>query len=316
MKAPQNILAQKTILLLIVAGAVSFFVIIGFGYRSWCAATDPNEVLRNTIDQAIQENICKLSCAHLIWTSERKSFGQWSNKPQTTGQYQLWWSNNKTAISYKTYTESYDPNGQASLKEESTFITHDGKIFRFAEIPSVLTGKVKMVISKKPPHQFRQINYLQSVGWQGRSFLTDVSKATEPGVEHWLAEDQKRIKRTFHNTRTGQVGIKIYDIEKAYGLIKNLNYCQKDVLQCKTTVQYRQVSGGAWFPVSVIKEGYNIQNGELLYRTKMELDIDKSVFNDPSAIPEDVFELEIGPNTEVLDLTSWKTKLKMRLNDF
>jgi hypothetical protein len=316
LKAPQNILTKKTFLLLIIAGVAALFVIIGFSYRSWQAETDPNEVLRNTIAQAIEENILKLSCAHLIWTSEHKSFGQWSNKPQTTGQHQLWWNNNRTAISYKTCTKSQDPNGQVSSKEESTLITHDGKVYRVAEMPTGSTGKVEMVISKKRPYQFRRNNYLQRVGWQGRSRLTDVSKGNEPGLERWLVEDQKRIKRTFHNTRTGQVGIKIYDIENAYGLITLENYAKDNRLQSRTTVQHMQISGGAWFPVSVVRDGYNIQNGELLYQHKMELDIDKSVFNDPSAIPEDVFELEIGPNTEVLDLTSLKTKLKMRLNDF
>lgn len=291
-------------------------VIISFNYRSWCAATDPNEVLRNTIAQATEENISKLSCAHLIWTSEHMRFGQLSNEPQTTGQYQLWWNSNKTAISYTTYTESQDPNGQVSSKEESALTTYDGKVYRVAEMPTGSTGKVEMVISKKSPYQFRGNNYLQLVGWQGRSRLNNVSKATEPGIERWLTENQKRIKCTFHNTRTGRVGIKIYDIEKAYGPIALEHYGKDNTLQLRTTIQHVQISGGAWFPVSVVTDGYNAQNGEVLYRHKMELDVNKSVFNDPSAIPEDVFEIEIGPNTEVIDLTSLKTRLKMRLIDF
>ena len=316
MTVQQTMLARRAILLLIVVGAVALFVMIGFGYRSWCAATDPNEVHRNTVSQAIQANIVKLSCAHLEWTSEHKSFGQLSNEPQTTGQYQLWWSGNKTAISYTTYTESRDPNGQVLSKNESALTTYDGKVFRVAEMPAGSTGKVEMVISKKPPYQFRDHNYLQVVGWQGRSRLNNVSKATEPGVERWLTENQKRIKRTFHNTRTGRVGIQIYDIEKAYGPITLEHYGKDNTLQLRTTIQHIQISGGAWFPVSVVTDGYNAQNGEVLYRHRMELDVNKSVFNDPSAIPEDVFEIEIGPNTEVIDLTSLKTRLKMRLNDF
>lgn len=305
--------------MLIVVGAVALFVMIGFGYRSWCAATDPNEVHRNTVSQAIQANIVKLSCAHLVWTLERKSYGLWSNKPQTVGQYQLWWDKSKTAISYTTCTESQDPNGQVSSKKESALIIYDGKVYRVAEMSSGSTAKVKMVISKKQPYRFRHNNYLQIVGWQGRSRLTHVSKATkatEPGVERWLTENQKQIKRTFHNTRTGQVGIRIYDVEKACGPITVENYGKDNTLQSRTTIEYIDISGDAWFPVSVVTHGYHAQNGELLYRHKMELDVDKSVFNDPCAIPEDVFEIEIDPNTEVIDLTSLKTRLKMRLNDF
>ncbi len=316
MKAPQNILAKKTVLLLVVAGVAALFVIIGLSDRSWRTATDPDEVLRNTIAQAIEENISKLSCAHLVWNSEYKSFGQWSNKPQIAGQHQLWWVNNKIAILSEASTSIPDPNGQVLSNHKTTFITYDGKKFRVTEMLSGSAGKTEIVISKKPPHNWYEDNYMQKVGWQGTGGLINVSKGNEPGVEQWRTEKDNVIKRTFHNTMTGQVGVWIYDVEKAYGLVTYETYVKENTLQSRTTTQYIQVSGGAWFPISVIRDGYNIQNGELLYRNKMDVDVNKSAFNDPSAIPEDVFEIEIGPNTEVIDLTSLKTRLKMRMNDF
>ncbi|TKJ34613.1 MAG: hypothetical protein CEE38_17225 [Planctomycetes bacterium B3_Pla] len=316
MKASQNILAKKTVLLLIVVGVAALFVIIGFSYRSWRAATDPNEVLRRTVAEGIQDNVSKLSCAVLVWNSERKSFGPWSNKPETAGNHQLWWNNNKIAILCKENTTIYDPNGQVLSNQKTTFMTYDGKKFQVAEIPARSVGKVEMVISKKPPHNWCENNYMQKVGWQGNGGLINVSKGNEPGVEQWRTEEGKVIKRTFHNTRTGQVGVWTYDIEKAHGLITYESYCKVNILQSRTTIQYKQVSGGAWFPISVITAGYNIQNGELLYRNKIDVDVNKSAFNNPSAIPEDVFKIEIGPNTEIIDLTSLKTRLRMRLNDF
>ena len=96
----------------------------------------------------------------------------------------------------------------------------------------------------------------------------------------------------------------------AYGLVTALNYYKEDALQGKTTLQYMQLSDGSWFPFSVITEQYNIQTGEVIARHKFELDIDKSVFNDPSATPEDAFELKLGSNTNVTDLTSLKTRFK------
>jgi|GEM_PF-2595511 len=277
------------------------------------AAPDPNDILRETVAQGMDDNVSKLSCAILVWNSERKFFGPWSDKPQTAGNHQLWWNNNSIAILSKTNTAIRDPNGQAPSNQETTFMTYDGKTFQVAEMPGGSTGKVEILITKKPTNRFYDNNYLQRVGWLGISPLNNVSKGDEPGVEKWLTEENKAIKRTFHNTRTGQIGISTYDIEKAYGLVAKESYVKEDVLQSRTTVRYQQVSGGAWFPVSVIIEGHNIQNGELLYRNKIKLDVSKSVFNDPSAVPEKVFELEIGPNSEVTDLTSLKTRLKMRL---
>jgi len=304
---------------LLIIALATVLIIISLTRSSLRATHDPNDILRDTVAQGIQGNASKLSCAVLVWSTERKYFGPWSNKPdrpETAGNHQLWWNNNKIAISCKENTTIYDPNGQVLSNQITTFVTYDGKTFRAAEMPTGSTGKVEMVISKKPPHGYYDNNYLQSVGWQGRGGLNDVSKATEPGVDRWLTEDNKTIKRTFHNTRTGQVGVWIYDIEKAYGLVSMEYYCKENILQLRTTIQYKQVSGGVWFPVSVITDGHNIQNGELIYRNKMELDSTKSVFNNPSATPEEVFDLKIGPNTEVTDLTSLKTKLKMFMNDF
>lgn len=301
---------------LLIIGLAAVLIIIGFSLTSRWAIHDPNDILRDIIAQGIQYNVSKLSCVILVWNSERKGFGPWSNEPKIEGTHQLWWNKNKTAILSNIITTVTDPNGQVSSNQKTTFMTYDGKKFQEAKMPTGPTGKVEIGILRKPTGRFRQNNYLHTVGWQGRGGFNQIYKPTEPGVEHWLTEENKTIERTFHNTRTGQAGIRIYDIEKAYGLVTRESYVKEDVLQSRTTIQYKQVSGGAWFPFSVVTEHYNIQNGELISRSKMEVDIQKSVFNDPSAIPDDVFELEIGPNAEVTDLTSLKTRLKRFLNDF
>lgn len=301
---------------LLIIGLATVLIIIGYSLSVHRANPDPNDIMRDAIAQGIQNNVSKLSCAILVWSSERKGFGPWSNKPEIKGTHQLWWNNKKIALSCETNTTIHDPNGQVSSNQEITFMTYDGKKFRVAEMPTGLTGKVEIGILKKPTERFHHNNYLQTVGWQGRGGLNHISKPTEPGIERWLAEEDKVIKQTFHNTRTGQVGVRIFDVEKAYGLVTRESYVKEDVLQLRRTIQYKQVSGGVWFPISVVTENYNIQNGELIYRSKMEVDIQKSVFNDPSIIPDEAFELEIGPNAEVKDLTSLKTRLKRFLNDF
>jgi len=289
-------------------------VIIGLTRSPHFGASDPNDIIRNTVAQGIQENISKLSCAMLVWNSEQKCFGLWSGKPDSTGNHQLWWNNNKIAISSKTTTTISDPNGQVSTSQEMACLTYDGKTYRVVEMPTGLVGKAELLISKKPKYHYYTFNYLAAVGWQGDGGFNHVSKGgepgLEPGIEHWSTENGQLIKWTFHNTRTGQEGVRIYDAEKAYGLVTDLNYCKEDVLQAKTTLQYMQLSDGSWFPFSVITEKYNIQTGEVIARHKSELDIDKSVFNDPSATPEDAFELKLGSNTNVTDLTSLTTRFK------
>ena len=301
---------------LIIIGLATVLVIFWLSLSAHQATLDPNDILRNIMAQAIEDNNSKLSCAVLVWRTEQKYFGPWSNKPEITGHHQLWWDNKKTAIKCTTNTAYHDPNDRVSSSQETYSMTYDGKRFRIADIPVGSAGRVEIGIFKKPTSLFYRNNYLHSVGWQGSGGLNDVSKATEPGVENWSTEKGNAIKYTFHSAKTGQVVIRTYGIEKACGLVTAEIFSKDNTLQRKTTVQYEQVSGGAWFPVSVISESYSIQNGELVYRHRTELDIDKSVFNDRSAIPEDVFELKIGPNTNVTDLTSLKTRLKRFLNNF
>lgn len=304
---------------IIIVGLALVLGIISLSLSSRRASSDPNDFMRETVVSGIQDNISKLSSAILVWKSERKGFGPYSNKPASTGNHQLWWNNNKIAISSESNTSIQDPNGQVSSNQETSFTTYDGNKYRVAELPVGSTGRVELAISKEPPSDWCENNYLQRVGWQGLGGLNEVFEATVPGIELWsneIAEDGTRlIKREFRESKYPLVGFWYYDVAKGCALVSSKQYSE-DQLQKQTTVHYEQISGGAWFPVSVITEHYNIQNSELLLRSKMEIDGNKSVFNDSSQIPEDIFQIEVGPNTEVRDFTSLKTRLKMKLNDF
>jgi len=180
----------------------------------------------------MQDNVSNLSCAILVWNSERKGFGPWSNKPASSGNHQLWWNNNKIAISSKTNTTIHDPNGQVSSNQEMTFTTYDGKKFRVAEFPVGLPGKVELGISKKRPSDWYEINYLQRVGWQGSGGVNDVSEATEAGVELWsteTTEDGSRlIKREFRN-EMDQIGVWYYDVAQGGMLVSTKHYYKQQL---------------------------------------------------------------------------------------
>ncbi|MCP4258913.1 MAG: hypothetical protein GY774_15630, partial [Planctomycetes bacterium] len=95
---------NKTRWWLLIMSLATVIVIISLIRSLHLATSDPNDILRDTMTQGIQNNISKLSCAVLVWNSERKYFGPWSNKPdkpETAGNHQLWWNNNKIAISCK-----------------------------------------------------------------------------------------------------------------------------------------------------------------------------------------------------------------------
>lgn len=302
-------------LLLCAAGLILVIAVAAIVFNSQSGGSDPNDVLHDTMVRGVRDNIGKLSSVVLVWRAERKHFDQSSSRPDTGGDYQLWWDGKRTAISSKASQVFSDPNGQVSSRPVTKYSTYDGKKFRVAEMPQTPAGTMKVSILKKPRYSLDE-NYLEDVGWHGIGPMTWVSiKPDEPGTQHYSIEGNL-VKVTFRNSRTGQVGVRTYDAEKAYGLVRLENYAEEGKLRVLMKIQYKEVSGGVWFPISIVTEGYNIQNGELTNRTKLEVDVEKSVFNDPAAIPEEVFKLKIGPNAKVRDLTSLGTRVRMWLNDF
>jgi len=293
---------------------VAMCIIIGIFSSSQTCSSDPNDILRDNIAREIKGNTSKLSSAVLVWHLERKYFGPWSSKPQSIGDHQLWWDGKRTAIFYKMNTTVNDPNGQSSTSTKTKFMAYNGKDFRVAEFPTTPTGTVEVAILKKPGYRMDE-NYLQDVGWLGHGLLgCALTKPTASGTQSHSTEENL-IKLTFHNSKTGQIGLWVYDTEKSCVLVTYENYAKKDMLQSRTTIQYKHISGGVWFPISVVADSFNIQNGELIGRSKMQVDVDKSSFNNPSAIPKDAFELKTGPNAQVEDMTSLKTRLKLWLNN-
>jgi hypothetical protein len=296
-------------------GLVVVFAIIGLLSRPRHAGSDPNGVLREMVIRGIQANISGLSSAMLVWHSESKGLGPWSGKPELVGDHQLWWDGRRTAISYTMRSTTRDPNGHVSSNLRARFLTYDGREFRRVELPTMATGKAEMAIQRKP-HYRPSENHLTDIGWLGHGLISSIcgrSVPTEPGTLRYSQQGQL-IQEEFHNRRTGQIGVVTYDGEKAYGLVTRENYAQAGKIQSRTTIRYEQVPGGAWFPVRVVTEGYSIQTGELIHQSKVEVDVDKSVFNHPAAFPEDIFELKAGPNTDVTDLTSLTTRLKRLMN--
>ena len=192
------------------------------------------------------------------------------------------------------------------------------------DIPTAPSQKAEMVILRKPRYEPEE-NFLQDVGWQGWGLINHAlhikkgMRGREPGTDHWSIEigrdGNKLIKWEFRNSKTGQIGISYYDLEKGYGLVCKESYESPTQLKTQTTIKYEQVSGGAWFPADYNYEHFNIQNGELIHRRKMEIDLDKSVFNEPSVIPENIFDLEIYPNTDVTDYTGVLTRFREKIND-
>jgi hypothetical protein len=268
----------------------------------------PTNVLRKAVIESLRNNISKLTSAVLVLRWESKFDGAWSDRPEEKGEQKLWWSGDEEFAAFNTREYvARDENGQMSKTIDRKIIAWNGKVFRLKDMTDSKSGEVKMAVLKEPRLSGNE-HFLRDIGWQGENLISGVLVEPfrrEPGTYYWSEEDGKNgdklIKSEFVNLRIGQIGIRYYDSGKGCGLVCYESYCTATRLQSRTTIRYEQVSGGAWFPVEVNRVCFNIQNGEVISHRNTKIDIDKSVFNNPSAIPDGIFELKIKLDAEVFN---------------
>jgi hypothetical protein len=286
-----------------------------FGSLSIAEGLDKDDkVLSYAVKEGIQANVAKLDSAVITWRSELIHYGALADRigPEESyqlekGTHQLWWNGEKIAANKRSDYLRYGENIQPSVFTHQVRMAYDGKIFRTKSPRPKEPEKSDVALYNKP--QFKHgDNYLRDIGWQNFDgpLMAALKEPTEPGTRNFSTEvgedGSKLIKQEFYNSRTAQVGFWYYDVDKSCVLIRSEYYCgETPQLQQRTNIRYEQIQGGAWFPVEVMSTGFNITNGEKISCNKTVVDISKSVFNDLSAVPDEVFELEIGKNAEVSD---------------
>ena len=288
-------------------------------FDNWSIAKgldDAEKTLRDAVVEGIKTNTSKLDCAVITWRSELSSFGALADRigPEESyqlqkGTHQLWWKGKKTAANSRTDSLIYGENVKPSVSTNKVRMVYDGKVFR-AKSPRPKQPEMSDVLLHKDPRFKQGDNYLREIGWENRAEIlingvTLKGPGREPGTQHLSIEagddGSKLVKHAFYNSRTGQVGFWYYDIDKDYALVRFDNYASETQLAMRKDYRYEQMQGGVWFPVEMTVTGFNVTNGEKVSCNKMVVDVSKSVFNDPSAVPNEVFELEIGRNAEISD---------------
>ncbi len=275
-----------------------------------------SEILRDAVVEGIKANTAKLNCAVITWRSELSHFEALADRigPKESyqlekGTHQLWWKGEKIAANKRKDYLRYGENAKPSVVTDKVSMVYDGKVFH-AKSPRPNDPKMSDVLLHKELRFKQGDNYLREIGWDNRagSLIANVTlegPAVEPGTQKFSIEEgvdgSKLVKHAFYNSRTGQVGFGYYDIDKNYSLVRYENYASETQLVGRKDYRYEQIAGGAWFPVEVTTTGFNMTTGEKVSCGKMVVDVNKSVFNDPTAIPEKVFEFKAGKYAEVSD---------------
>ena len=261
-------------------------------------AGDAKDPLYDVVVQGISENCRKFDCGALTWHAEQRQ--------QAGGlQYisRMWWDGDKVAINATNWKLS-GQNGEDRQEKKSTHV----KIFDGNEYRGIVVGSRTISLEKRP--RFNQFdNYLKDYGWPGYSKsiverLADDMNREEVSLEWSMVESngakRVRLKRTYQD-RDNYYELYYFDPVKGCMLSEEEVYNSNGLTYaCKWTLE--EVSAGMWFPAEGNQHGkVTTRDGQnLSYTTKVAVDMEKSTFNDRSAIPEDIFELEITPDIDAV----------------
>jgi len=266
---------------------------------------DPN-ILYNVVIEGIVKNCQKIKCGTLIW--ERKQMGSdgeaEKNVQGQEGIFQMWWDSKKMASKSTTWHTSENSKTGERLKERSTIKVYDGNEYR-----GMIVDAQNITLAKLP--RFGQLdNYFENCfglpGFAKKSIIDKLSEDIndkEINLEWSIdkSDSAKKIKLKRSKQESGNTYTDIYYFDPAKScMLVQREFYTNDELRGSCIWSLEEVTQGVWFPVGINNQGQIwISDDEVMkYTVTFSVDLKKSSFNDHSAIPKGVFELEITPDIQ------------------
>lgn len=237
-----------------------------------------------------RENRDKFKCGVLAWshitTNDRYLA---AGRNELKGSYQLWWDNKKIATKYADEQFSGDSTGRRWIQTQTGRNAYDGGF-----------------PSKKPKFRDYENWFEQIIRWSG-SFSLDKEIAEMKRHKHvssdWSiidVEDQKHIKLTLKNLKDEAYSVRYFDLSKGCNQVRYEMYNAQKRLYYLATRTLQQDNGDGWFPVEVDWKFID-PDGKVEARHSFKMDLKRCSFNDPSAIPEGIFNGHTLNEQEQLD---------------
>jgi hypothetical protein len=275
------------------------------------AINDPN-AMYDVLIEGIRENSQKLKCTSLIWNLSEKREEPNSDYPASEGIYRLWWDGERIATKsdYDIIVGS-EETGWHKVGNEKSYKVYDGEEFRVVDD---VNEPLSIGLDNKPTFSELE-NWFEHIRWPGHNrsiiYTMNLSKNKKEIQYNWsiVKKDGSELaKRVFRNINSKE---DIYEVEY-YDLLKGCNLvCYEKYyngkMYLKETTTLHLVSGGCWFPVETnFNYVYPHDSSTTIHRI-LKIDLEKSSFNDISAIPDDIFEIEITNNMRIIDQRSGET---------
>ncbi len=241
------------------------------------------------------ENRDKFKCGVLAWTRTTKNDGFPERPNLLQGSFQLWWSGKKMTTRYVDDQVVRTPeSGPYRVEKRSGGNIYDGSF-----------------LSRKPRYKPDE-NWFDVIHWAGPTAIDQEMPALmkrrniEMDFSSVAVEGRDLLKLLTRNIDKTTVDYRAYtvsyfDPSRSYSLVNEEWYTEDDRLRLRFTYKLQEVIPNGWFPVEVDLKGYSLIDGKVYMERRLALDLERCSFNDPSAIPEGIFDLSASKEHERLN---------------
>jgi len=242
-----------------------------------------------------RENKDKFKCGVLVWNLTEKHEGLSEGpRTETKGTFQLWWDDKKITTKYTQERTDLDANIVTDKREGGN--VYDGKILsrkpRFETYENWFGGQL---INWTGP---RSVDQEIPALMKRRNVEMDFSTVVVDGKELLKLLSKNIDKAT---ADYGAYTLRYFDPSKNYGLVKDEWYTSDNRLRLRFSYEIKDVIPDGWFPVEVDVKGFSLKDSKVYLQRHLGLDLERCKFNDPSAIPEGIFDFSASKEHEQLN---------------
>lgn len=229
----------------------------------------------------------------IAWTltTDDRGFSSPEAHHSTKGIYEQWLDGTRIATRYETERVNRGPGGPDGAQGEKWWIgTVTGRSVS-------LDGKVVSTDSsgRLPKGRFALYeNWFDVLQWSDPALemmTRDIPRVT------WSAQSGRsptgRQIRVLAKSKDGSTDER-YEADKGFNLVAREWYDAAGKRYLRETRTLKEVADGLWMPVEIDSQSLDPATGEIRLRNHFVVDLEKSRFNDPTAIPGDAFERRPG----------------------
>ena len=268
------------------------------------------EAVRDSVLAAIQENRARLPDCKLVWTHDNVGSVQAKMERgidgKLSGTFEMYMKDGNVATksTMDTVIES-EGDETVSVERRSQRAAWNGK-----ELRTILDVQPSVVRIRKSLRFLFNDDYLSTIRWRYHSFLQELRDGL-PGtvVKAWAIEKSQSGRSLRVETQSAKGGsVRIwYALDKGSCREREEWYHVSGRKYAEMTQRIENVWNELWFPVELTVRSIDVDSGKTLVMNHCVVDLSESVFGDPSAIPDSVFDIAIKPEMTVYDFRGGPT---------